>query len=93
MLFTHYVVTFLAIINCITFFIFWYDKHLSLKESNPPKRISENTLLLFSFISLGIGAMIAMQLFRHKTIKTSFQIKFWAIISLEYTALVYYFFI
>ncbi len=40
-------------------------------------RISESTLLSLGFIGGWPGAIVAQQVFRHKTAKRSFRIRFW----------------
>ena len=94
MLFIHHILIYFILINFITIFIFWYDKYKSTQNTKTQfkSRISENTLLVFSFLSLGVGAMLAMQLFRHKTKKMSFQVKFWSIMCVEYSLAFYIFF-
>ena len=40
-------------------------------------RISESTLLSLGFVGGWPGALVAQQVFRHKTSKRSFQVRFW----------------
>lgn len=68
------------IISVITFTIAGYDKFLARKQK---RRIPENTLFLLAFIGGSIGLLTAMLIFRHKTAKTSFIIKFVGIILIQ----------
>lgn len=63
----------LLITTCITFIVFALDKY---KATHHQRRISENTLLLFSFCGGTLGAILAMIICRHKIAKTSFLLKF-----------------
>lgn len=58
-------------INIITFFLYGIDKHFAIKNM---RRISEYTLFVFSFFGGGIGAIIGMKVFHHKTKKLCFWI-------------------
>ena len=64
-------VYYLLIINIFTFFLFWTDKK---KAQAHRWRISELTLILFSFLGGSLGALLGMYLFRHKTKKLKFLI-------------------
>ncbi len=65
--FTNY----LIIINTVTFILFGIDK---IKAIGGKWRISEFTLLCFSFIGGSLGALLAMNFFRHKVKKLKFTI-------------------
>ena len=60
---------FLIIINIITFIIYGIDKLQAIRHKY---RISENTLLIFSFLGGSIGALLGMIIFRHKINKPKF---------------------
>lgn len=60
-----------AIMNVITFILYWYDKECARKRK---WRVAEITLLSFSFFGGALGAYIAMQGLRHKTQHKKFQI-------------------
>ncbi|WP_344834909.1 DUF1294 domain-containing protein [Chryseobacterium ginsenosidimutans] len=77
----------LAILNLITFIIFGADKRKSIKHQ---RRISENTLLGFSFLGGTIGAILGMLIFRHKISKISFLLKFGLIVVIQ-VVLIYFF--
>ncbi len=60
--------------SIIAFFMYWKDKS---SARNGRWRIQERSLLLCGLIGGWPGALIAQQLFRHKSSKTGFQIRFW----------------
>ncbi|MFH7016186.1 DUF1294 domain-containing protein [Flavobacterium sp. FlaQc-47] len=70
----------LFVINSIEFILAGYDKYLAVKHK---RRIPENTLFTIAFFGGSIGLLLAMLLFRHKTSKTSFIIKFGIILLLQ----------
>lgn len=49
-------------------------KNKQATQNNPPLRISEQKLLLWSFLCGGLVALLAQQVFRHKTRKPAFEI-------------------
>lgn len=57
-----------------------YDKHLAKAQK---QRISERTLLSFVFVGGSFGSGLAMLIFRHKTAKTSYLLKFFGIIMIQ----------
>lgn len=73
------------IVNGIAFVLTGYDKYLAVKNK---RRIPENTLFTAAFFGGSIGLLLAMLLFRHKTSKSSFIIKF-GVIFLFQIGLVY----
>ena len=54
----------LAIINGVAFVMYGVDKYKSMHHK---WRIPENTLLLLALAGGSMGAMLGMQVFRHKT--------------------------
>ncbi len=66
-----WLLTYLLIINVITFITYGIDKLLAIKEKSRIKIIS---LLFLSFIGGEIGGFIAMKLFRHKINKDYFSV-------------------
>lgn len=76
------------IVNSLTFVIAGYDKYLALKNRY---RIPENTLFLLAAIGGSLGLLLAMFLFKHKTSKTSFIIKFSGIFLIQIVVLVWNF--
>ena len=65
------VITYLALINIITFIVFGVDKY---KARNHKWRVPEATLFLLAIIGGSIGAILGMYTFRHKTRKWYFVI-------------------
>lgn len=60
---------YILLINLISFFAMGIDK---LKAKKNKWRIPEGTLLLFCFLGGGVGGLLGMSLFRHKTKHTKF---------------------
>lgn len=58
-------------INILSFILMGIDKYKAIKNNY---RISENTLLLISILGGGIGSLLGIILFHHKTKKLKFQI-------------------
>lgn len=71
---------FFLILNAIAFLVTGYDKRLAIRQK---RRISERVLLSFVFIGGIIGSGLAMLLFRHKTAKASYLLKFTAILIIQ----------
>ncbi len=70
-----YVWLLLASLNLIAVFLYGYDK---LQARRNGRRVRERTLLLMIFLGAWQGAWLAMGMFRHKTVKTSFRV--WAML-------------
>ncbi len=68
------------VLNVLTFIITAYDKKLAFKKQN---RVPENKLLLLVAIGGTIGGLLAMLIFKHKTSKISYLIKFFIIVILQ----------
>lgn len=81
------VTIYLVIINLIGFFTMWLDKR---KAKRGEWRIPEQTLLIITLIGGGIGSIIAMYKFRHKTKKLRFTIGFPIIIVVQVIIVCYY---
>lgn len=64
-----YVLIYLALINLISFVLFFIDKQ---KAKRDKWRIEEKTLHITSFLGGTIGSIAAMILFHHKTKKLGF---------------------
>lgn len=71
---------FILILNVIAFLVTVCDKQLAIQQK---RRISERVLLSFVFIGGTIGSVLAMLLFRHKTAKVSYLLKFTAILIIQ----------
>ena len=61
---------YLLVINLVTFFTFGYDK---LRAKRDKWRVPEKTLFLLAAIGGSLGALLGMQVFRHKTLHRSFR--------------------
>lgn len=74
-------------INIIVFILAGYDKYQARKNK---RRIPENTLFFLELIGGTPGLLTAMLLFRHKTSKTSFIVKFAVILAIQATLIIAY---
>lgn len=70
---TYYLIV-VAITSLWGFLAHWLDKRLAQTGS---RRISEGHLHMIALAGGWPGALVAQQLFRHKTQKRSFRIEFW----------------
>jgi uncharacterized membrane protein YsdA (DUF1294 family) len=68
------------VVSVLAFFLYWRDKH---KARTNTWRTPENILHGVELAGGWPGALIAQQVFRHKTRKVSFQILFWMIVLLH----------
>lgn len=85
MIFNYYIIS----VSIFAFLLIAYDKYLA---KNKKRRIPEKTLLSFVIFGGTIGAGIAMLLFRHKTAKRTYLLKFWAIVTIQIVLLYTYFY-
>lgn len=60
--------------SVVAYLAYWYDKDVA---GTGQRRVPEDTLHLWGLLGGWPGALIAQQQFRHKTVKPSFQSKFW----------------
>lgn len=74
------IIIYIVVINLITFLVMWLDKR---KAKKGKWRIPENTLLLFVLLGGGIGGIVGMYVFHHKTQKAKFVIGFPVILICE----------
>ncbi len=65
------VVSYLIIINIVSFFMYGIDKR---KARLDKWRIPEKTLLEVAFLGGSVGALLGMQVFRHKTKHWKFKV-------------------
>ncbi|MCG9791942.1 DUF1294 domain-containing protein [Flavobacterium algicola] len=72
------------IVNFLGFTSTGYDKFLARRRK---RRIPEKTLLSIAAFGGSIGSGIGMLIFRHKTSKRSYLLKFWGIIILHIVVL------
>lgn len=69
-------------LNLFAFIIIGYDKFLAKKHK---RRIPEKTLLSFVFFGGTVGSGLGMLIFRHKTAKRSYLLKFFGVIFIQIT--------
>jgi len=72
----------LLVINGVTYSIFKYDKTLSQQKGNS-SRVPETVLLGLCALGGSPLGYVAMETFRHKTVKQTFRIPYWVIVSLQ----------
>lgn len=75
-----------AVINLITFITYGIDK---LKAKRGKSRISERVLLTMAAIGGSLGALVAMQVFRHKTQHAKFKYGIPALLILHIALAIY----
>lgn len=64
-----YLYYYLVGINLIAFVAYGLDKRKAVRHA---RRISESTLLLYALLGGGLGSLVGMGFFRHKTKKWKF---------------------
>ncbi|WP_119788731.1 MULTISPECIES: DUF1294 domain-containing protein [Flavobacterium] len=74
-------------INILVFIFAGYDKSQARKNN---RRIPEKTLFLMALTGGSPGLLTAMLLFRHKTSKTSFIVKFAVILAIQVAIIIAY---
>ncbi|WMD22102.1 DUF1294 domain-containing protein [Achromobacter seleniivolatilans] len=72
-------------LSAITLALYAVDKAAARADR---RRISENTLHLFSLVGGWPGALIGQQWLRHKTVKAEFRFVFWITVVINVTAFV-----
>jgi uncharacterized membrane protein YsdA (DUF1294 family) len=75
-----------VVCSVIAFILYGIDKRRAIK-SRP--RISERTLHIFSILGGWPGAQLGQRLFRHKTLKISFRLVFWLIVTVHLLIIIY----
>ena len=83
---TQNILIYILIINVITFFMMWFDKH---EAKIGDWRVPERTLFLLVLLGGGIGGIAGMYVFRHKTRKWYFKIGFPAILIMQIVFIIY----
>ncbi len=71
---------YLLLINLAAVVIYGVDKHRARRQG---QRVPEATLHLLAALGASPGALLAQQMFRHKTRKKSFQVTFGLIVLLQ----------
>ncbi|MCU0092336.1 DUF1294 domain-containing protein [Pseudomonas koreensis] len=69
-----------GLVSVLAFFLYWADKRKARVDA---WRTPENILHAVELAGGWAGALIAQQVFRHKTRKVSFQVLFWMIVALH----------
>ena len=82
---TQNILIYILIINVITFFMMWFDKH---EAKIGDWRVPERTLFLLVLLGGGIGGIAGMYVFRHKTRKWYFKIGFPAILIMQIVCMI-----
>jgi uncharacterized membrane protein YsdA (DUF1294 family) len=70
MQFEYMFLSYFAVINTVTFLMFWLDKRRSRVGA---WRVPEYRLLSLAMLGGSLGALLAQQIFRHKTTKQPFR--------------------
>ena len=81
-------IIYLVIINFLGFIIMGIDK---LKAKRGSRRIPENTLFMFTILGGGVGTILGMYIFRHKTKKKKFTVGMPIILIIEDLLFILYF--
>lgn len=84
-----YFIYYLIVINLIGFITMFWDKRQAKKGR---WRTPEKTLFTITFLGGGIGTILGMYLFRHKTKKLRFTIGFPVILISEIVLIIYFIF-
>lgn len=77
---TKNIIIYIIAINLLAFIAMWWDKH---EAKRGDWRISEKALFILVFLGGGIGGILGMYVFRHKTKKWYFKYGFPIILILE----------
>lgn len=81
------IIIYLIVINLLTFLIMWWDKH---EAKLGDWRVSEKFLFLLVLLGGGIGGIVGMYVFRHKTKKWYFKFGFPIILIVEIIIALYF---
>ena len=76
----HLLAAWLVSVNLVAFAYYGYDKSCARRTS---RRVPEAVLHGLAVAGGSLGAYGGMQLFRHKTVKGSFQIFFWFVVVMQ----------
>ena len=87
MSFTQIAVIYLIVINILGFLVMGLDKH---KAKMAERRIPENTLFMFTILGGGVGTIVGMYVFHHKTKKMKFKVGMPLVLILELLIFVYF---
>lgn len=78
----------LVAITIVTFWTFGYDKAIA---GRTPRRVPEKVLFALAFFGGTLGAILGRAFFRHKTVKLSFRLKFWALVIVQIVLVTVYY--
>jgi len=78
----------LIAITLVTFLAYGYDKAIAGSRMT---RVSEKVLLALTLAGGTVGAYVAMVLFRHKTVKSSFRLQFWLVALIQIALVIFYY--
>lgn len=78
----------LIAVTFVAFFTYGFDKAAARSGW---RRVPENVLLALAFAGGTAGALLGMRLFRHKTVKSSFRIRFLLVVLLQIALVAAYF--
>ena len=81
-------IIYLVIINFLGCIIMGIDK---LKAKRGSRRIPENTLFMFTILGGGVGTILGIYIFRHKTKKKKFTVGMPIILIIEVLLFILYF--
>lgn len=81
------IIIYLIVINLLTFLIMWWDKH---EAKLGDWRVSEKFLFLLVLLGGGIGGIVGMYVFKHKTKKWYFKFGFPIILIIEIIIALYF---
>lgn len=84
------VLAYIALISVVAFVAMGIDKKKAEKHK---WRVPEKVLFLFVLLGGGLGGILGMQIFRHKTKHWYFAVGFPLIAIIEYAAIIYLLFI
>ncbi len=76
----HMLLAYFVAVNIMTFIVYGYDKKIAGSDK---LRVPESILQTLAIIGGSPAALIAQKFFRHKTIKSSFQIVYWLIVIMQ----------
>ncbi len=77
---------YLGTVNAVTFLLYGWDKLAAIRRW---RRIPEMFLILMAVFGGSIGALVSMQLFRHKTVHLKFKYGIPLILILQITGTIY----
>lgn len=80
------IIFYLMIVNTICYFMFFWDKRLAKRGR---RRISEKSLFTSAVLGGSVGGLLAMYMFRHKTLHRKFKLGMPLILIIQLALLVY----